>query len=82
MKGKSTSRLIDILIFGWIGGKHACADPGISPVVSLRSEGFITSQASLKVVSCKVAKHKKICIDNQYVFIPFDFDKFGFLAAK
>jgi len=31
-------------------------------------------------MSSKVTKHEKTCSDNQYAFIPFAFDTFGFLA--
>lgn len=39
-------------------------------------------QATLKVASCKMAKHEKACFDNQYAFIPFAFDTFGFFAPE
>nr|GEW07484.1 auxilin-like protein [Tanacetum cinerariifolium] len=39
-------------------------------------------QAALKVVSCKVTKHEKACIENQHVFIPFAFETFGFLTPE
>jgi len=29
-----------------------------------------------------MAKHEKVCFDNQHAFIPFAFDIFGFLAPK
>jgi hypothetical protein len=29
-----------------------------------------------------MAKHKKVCSDNQHVFIPFAFNTFGFLASE
>jgi hypothetical protein len=29
-----------------------------------------------------VAKHEKMCSDNQHIFIPFTFDTFGFLAPE
>lgn len=29
-----------------------------------------------------MAKHEKVCSDNQQVFIPFAFDTFGFLAPE
>ncbi|GKE72707.1 hypothetical protein Tco_1534748 [Tanacetum coccineum] len=80
---RSTLRPPDILIFGWVGGKHACVDlTGDSPLVGLSSRGFTVGHATLKVASCKVAKHEKACIENQHVFIPFAFDTFGFLAPE
>ncbi|KAL4573077.1 hypothetical protein LXL04_019870 [Taraxacum kok-saghyz] len=77
LEGRSTLRPADILVFGWIGGKHACVDlTGVSPLVGLRNE------AALKAVSCKVMKHEKACIENQHVFILFAFDTFAFLAPE
>nr|GEW28892.1 auxilin-like protein [Tanacetum cinerariifolium] len=40
------------------------------------------ADTALKVVSCKVTKHEKACIENQHVFIPFAFDTFCFLAPE
>ncbi|PWA80994.1 hypothetical protein CTI12_AA190310 [Artemisia annua] len=83
LDGRSTLRPADILIFGWVGGKHACVDlTGVSPLVGLSSRGFTAGHAALKAASCKVTKHEKACIENQHVFIPFAFDTFGFLAPE
>ena len=83
MDGRSTLRPADVLVFGWVGGKHACVDlTGVSPLVGLSSRGFTVGQAALKAASYKVAKHEKACIENQHVFIPFAFDTFGFLAPE
>ncbi|GKE81925.1 hypothetical protein Tco_1551925, partial [Tanacetum coccineum] len=66
-----------------VGGKHACVDlTRVSPLMGLSSQGFTTSQATLKAASCKVTKHEKACIENQHVFILFAFDTFGFLAPE
>ncbi|GKA78351.1 hypothetical protein Tco_0784888 [Tanacetum coccineum] len=82
LEGRSTLRLTDILVFGWVG-KHACVDlTGVSPLVGLRDNGFVAGQAALKAESSKVAKHEKACLENQHVFIPFAFDTFGFLAPE
>ncbi|KAL7604359.1 hypothetical protein Lser_V15G20211 [Lactuca serriola] len=73
--GRSTLRPADILVFGWIGGKHACVDlTGVSPLVGLGSGGF--------AAACKVVKHENACRENQHVFVPFAFDTFGFLAPE
>ncbi|GJV93228.1 hypothetical protein Tco_1541041 [Tanacetum coccineum] len=81
--GRSTLRPADVLVFGWVGGKHACVDlTGVSPLVGLSSRGFTAGQAALKAASGKVTKHEKACIENQHVFIPFAFDAFGFLAPE
>ncbi|GKB87383.1 hypothetical protein Tco_0959655 [Tanacetum coccineum] len=83
LEGRSTLRSADILVFGWAGGKHACVDlTGVSPLVGLRDNGFVSGQAVLKAESGKVAKHEKACLENQHVFIPFAFDTFGFLAPE
>ncbi|GJZ32004.1 putative reverse transcriptase domain-containing protein [Tanacetum coccineum] len=82
-KGRSTFRPADILIFGWVGGKHTCVDlTGVSPFVGLGSGCFIVGQAALKAASFKVKKHEKACLENQHVFIPFAFDTFGFFASE
>ncbi|GKD39487.1 hypothetical protein Tco_1259694 [Tanacetum coccineum] len=81
--GRSTLKPADVLVFGWVGGKHACVDlTGVSPLVGLSSWDFTVGQAALKATSCKVTKHEKACIENQHVFIPFAFDTFGFLAHE
>ncbi|GKD76758.1 hypothetical protein Tco_1339379 [Tanacetum coccineum] len=39
--GRSTLRPADVLVFGWVGGKHACVDlTRVSPLVGLSSRGF------------------------------------------
>ncbi|GJW89039.1 putative reverse transcriptase domain-containing protein [Tanacetum coccineum] len=81
--GRSTLRSAAVLVFRWVGGKHAGVDlTGVSPLVGLSSRGFTAGQATLKAASCKVTKHDKACIENQHVFIPFAFDTFGFLAPE
>ncbi|GJW00191.1 hypothetical protein Tco_1555442 [Tanacetum coccineum] len=81
--GRSTLRPTDVLIFGWVEGKHVFVDlTGVSPLIGLSSRGFTVGQAALKAASGKVTKHEKACIKNQHVFIPFAFDTFGFLAPE
>ena len=82
-EGRSTLRPADVMVYGWVGGKHACVDlTGVSPLVGLREETFTVGQAALKVASSKVAKHEKTCFDNQHAFIPFAFNTFGFLTSE
>jgi hypothetical protein len=82
-EGRSTLRPADVLVHGWIGGKHACVDlTEASPLVGLGTEDFTVGYAALKAASSKVAKHEKVCSDNQHVFIPFAFDTFDFLASE
>lgn len=54
--------------------------PGVSPLVFLRVGGFMTRHTALKAATFKVKKHEKLCMKNQYVFIQFTLDTFGFLA--
>ncbi|KAJ0679917.1 putative exostosin [Helianthus annuus] len=83
LEGRYTLQPADILVFGWVGGKHACVDlTGGSPLVGLGGSAFAVGQAALKAASGKVIKHEKSCLDNQHVFIPFAFDTFGFLAPE
>nr|GFA37923.1 putative reverse transcriptase domain-containing protein [Tanacetum cinerariifolium] len=83
LDGRFTLRPADVLIFGWVGRKHACVNlTRISPLVGFSSRGFTVRQAALKAVLCKVTKYKKACIKNQHVFVPFAFDTFGFLAPE
>nr|GEW29535.1 RNA-directed DNA polymerase, eukaryota [Tanacetum cinerariifolium] len=77
--GRSTLIRVDILVFRWVGRKHACVDvTGVSPLAGLSSRGFTVGQTAL----CKVTKHEKACIENQHVFILFAFDTFDFLAPE
>jgi hypothetical protein len=72
---RSTLRSPYVIVYGCLVGKHVCVNLiEISPLVELGSGNFTVGQASLKVASNKVAKHEKICFDNQHVFIPFAFD--------
>ncbi|GKC51505.1 hypothetical protein Tco_1074250 [Tanacetum coccineum] len=81
--GRFTLRSTNVLVFGWVGGKHACVDlTGVSLPVGLSGRGFIMGQTALKAASCKVTKHEKACIENQHVFIPFAFDTCGFFAPR
>jgi hypothetical protein len=54
----------------------------VSPLVGLRVADFTVGRTSLKVASSKMAKHEKLCADNQHVFKLFAFDNFGFLALE
>ncbi|KAJ0624632.1 hypothetical protein HanIR_Chr01g0045151 [Helianthus annuus] len=60
LEGRSTLRPADILVFEWVGGKHACVDlTGISLLVGLGGNAFTVGQAALKAASGKVTKHEK-----------------------
>jgi hypothetical protein len=72
LEGRSTLRPADILVYGWVGGKHACVDlTEVSPLVGLTTGEFTVGQAALKAASNKAAKHEKVYSDNQCAFIPF-----------
>jgi hypothetical protein len=80
---RSTPRFADVMAYGWVGGKHACADlTRVSSLVGLGVGPFTVGQTALNVASSKVAKHEKACSDNQHAFIPFAFDTFSFLAPE
>jgi len=67
----STLMHAGVMVYGWVGGKHACVDlSGVSPHVRLGVKPFTIGQT---VVSSKVTKHEKACSDNQHVLIPFAF---------
>jgi len=80
---RSTLRHADVMVYGWVGGKHACVDLiGVSPLLGLGVGPFTVGQAALKAASSKVAKDEKACSDNQHTFISFVFDTFDFLAPE
>ncbi|KAK2411257.1 hypothetical protein QL285_046551 [Trifolium repens] len=82
-KGKSTLRPADVLVYGWVVGKHACVDlTRVFPLVGLGVGDFTVGQTVLKAASSKMVKHENACSDNQHVFIPFAFDTFDFLAPE
>lgn len=82
-EGRSKLRPADVMVYGWVGEKHACVDfiKG-SPLVGLRTWGFIVEQATLKATLSIMVKHEKTCLDNQHVFIPFSICIFGYLAPE
>ncbi|GJU97540.1 hypothetical protein Tco_1326811 [Tanacetum coccineum] len=86
--GRFTLRPADVLVFGWVGGKHACVDlTGVSSLVGLSRRGFTVGQAALKAASCKVAKHERACIEiNTNAMTPRSanvvFNRIGFAIQK
>lgn len=81
LEGRSTLRPVDVLIFGWVNGKHACVDlTGVSLLVGMGYGTVTVGLAALRAISGKITKHEKACQDNGHVFIPFAFDTFHFLA--
>ncbi|KAK2413652.1 hypothetical protein QL285_036340 [Trifolium repens] len=58
LEGRSTLRPTDVLVYGWVGGKHACVDlTEVSPLVGLTTEDFTVGQAALKAASSKMVKY-------------------------
>ncbi|PNX81112.1 auxilin-like protein [Trifolium pratense] len=52
---RTTLRLADVLVYGWIEGKHACVDlSGVSPLVGLGVEDFTVGRAAFKTASSKM----------------------------
>lgn len=49
----------------------------VYPLADMRNKGFTVGQTTLKMT-----KHEKPCMKNQYVFISFTFDTFGFLTPE
>ncbi|RHN69154.1 hypothetical protein MtrunA17_Chr3g0121651 [Medicago truncatula] len=78
-----TLRSVDVMMYGWVGGKHVCVDLiGVSSLMRLEVEIFTVGHIALQVVSNKVTKHEEACSDNQHDFISFTFDGFGFIALE
>ncbi|MFS7909995.1 hypothetical protein Hanom_Chr02g00101081 [Helianthus anomalus] len=72
VKGRSTLRPADVLVFCWEDRKHACVDlTCVSPLAGFRENEFVSGQAVLKAKSKKVGKHVKACEDNQHAFVPW-----------
>ncbi|GAU47853.1 hypothetical protein TSUD_404300 [Trifolium subterraneum] len=81
LEGRSTLRSVDVQVYEWVGGKHACVDlTEVLPLVGVTTEDFTVGQTTLKAASSKVAQYEIACSNNQHAFIPFAFDTFGFLA--
>jgi len=80
---KATLRLVDVMVYKRVGGKHACVkSTRVSSLVALGVRAFTVGQTCLKAASSKEAKHEKACSDNQHIFIPFAFDTFSFLTSE
>jgi len=75
----STLRPADVMVYKWVGGKHACVVLiGVSPLVGSGVKHFMVGQTTLKVVSRKVTKHEKECSNNQHSFYTICFRHFRF----
>ncbi|GKB06753.1 retrotransposon protein, putative, ty1-copia subclass [Tanacetum coccineum] len=58
--GRSTLRPANVLVFRWVGGKHACVDlTRVSPLVGLSSRDFTVGQTALKVVKVGTMQAEK-----------------------
>jgi len=48
------------MVYGWVGGKHACVDlTRVSPLMRIGVSAFTVGQTTLKVASIKVANYEK-----------------------
>jgi hypothetical protein len=56
---RSTFRLTDVMMYMLIGGKHACMDLIVSPLVILGIGDFMVGHTTFNVVSSKVVKQEK-----------------------
>ncbi|GJU97879.1 putative reverse transcriptase domain-containing protein [Tanacetum coccineum] len=57
LDGRLTLRPANILVFGWIGGKHTYVDlTGVSPFVGLSCWGFTMGHVALKAALCKAVE--------------------------
>jgi hypothetical protein len=62
-KGRSTLRPADVVVYGWVGGKHACARVDLTGVLSLaglRARILLWDRQPLKLLQVKwpnVIKH-------------------------
>jgi len=55
---RSTLRLANVMVYGWVREKHACVDLiEVSPLLVLDVGPFTIWQTTLKVMSSKVVKH-------------------------
>ncbi|KAM0065053.1 putative exostosin [Helianthus debilis subsp. tardiflorus] len=82
MEWRFTLRPMDLLVFGWARGKHACVTSRGFLSAWFKGKRFSVVQATRKAESKKVDKHTKACAENQHVFVPFAFDTFGSLAPE
>jgi hypothetical protein len=66
---RSTLKSADVMVYGWVGGKHACVNlTGVSPLMGLGVKPFTVGHAALKAATSKIVKHEKTCSYNQHVF--------------
>ena len=80
---RSTFMFTDVMVYGWVGGKHACVNLiGGFTTCGIRGRGFYGRTCNPKVALSKVVKHDKACYDNQHAFIQFPFDTFDFLESE
>jgi hypothetical protein len=59
-EGRFSLRPADVLVYGWVGEKHACVDlSGVSLLVGLGVGDFTIGPATLKGASSKMVKLEK-----------------------
>jgi len=58
--GRSTFRSANVMVYGWIGGKHACVDlTEVSTLVGLGTEVITMGQTTLKPLQTKWSNMRK-----------------------
>jgi hypothetical protein len=54
LEGRSTLKPTDVLVYKWVGGKHACLDfTEVSPIVRLTTEDYTVGHMILKLLQAK-----------------------------
>jgi hypothetical protein len=65
---RSTLMPAVVMVYGWVGGKHACVDlTGVSPLVGLGVGAFTVGQAALKSASNKNIR-KRVLTINMFLY--------------
>jgi hypothetical protein len=67
LEGRSTLRPTDVLVYRWVGEKHAFVNlTEVSPFVRLTTEDYTVGQVALEAASNKMFKHERAYSDNQF----------------
>jgi hypothetical protein len=70
-EGRSTLHPTNVLLYGWVGGEHACVNfTGVSPHVGLGVGDFTVRQTTLKVASSKMGNMgKRVLTKNIFLYL-------------
>ncbi|KAL5723796.1 hypothetical protein ACHQM5_007146 [Ranunculus cassubicifolius] len=76
-------RPADILVYGWVNGRHTCVDlTGNSPLVGFNGGPFDKERGLRLASKKKFEKHELACSKAGYEFIPFCFTTFGGMGEE